>query len=204
MYAPEHFQIEDKQVLLAFMRQHVFAVLVSERDGAPFATHLPLLAEQASPGIKLRGHVARANPHWRSLSLKPDALAIFHGPHAYVSPSLYHSRAAVPTWNYIAVHAYGKVRLLEAESDKVALLESMIGCFEPSYKAQWDALAQDYRHNMLGGIVAFQIEVERLEGKFKLSQNRPADDRARVADALLASPESGAAEIATWMKRLAL
>ena len=112
MYIPKSFQVTDPEVLAAFIRAHSFATLVSAVDGTPFATHLPLLLDQGT----LLGHVARANPHWQAFDGQREALAIFHGPHAYISPTWYATGPAVPTWNYAAVHVYGAPRLIEGEA----------------------------------------------------------------------------------------
>ena len=172
MYIPEFNRLEDTAAALRFMRANSFAIVVSAADGSPFATHIPVLVTESAGGILLRGHVARANPHWKMLEQERETLAIFHGPHAYISPGLYASRESVPTWNYAAVHAYGQARIFhEAEPLTEVLLET-IAQFEQAYLEQWRGLNENYRAKMLSHIVGFEIAVERLEAKFKLSQNR--------------------------------
>lgn len=190
----------------AFMGVHRFATLVTNVDGEPFATHVPLLLEPApAPYGTLRGHMARANPHWRSFASAP-VLAVFHGPHAYVSPSWYLSDGpAVPTWNYTVVHAYGNARLLEGD-DVHTLLRALVESEEAANEPRWrmESLDPAYVEHMAAQIVAFEIPIQRLEGKAKLNQNRPAADRRNVADALGSSPDAGVRDLAGLMEELAL
>ncbi|HET7100651.1 MAG TPA: FMN-binding negative transcriptional regulator, partial [Terriglobia bacterium] len=200
LYIPELNRLEDTAVALRFMRANPFAVLISAGEGSPFATHIPVLVAEAAGGILLRGHVARANPHWEMLEQERETLTIFHGPHAYISPSLYGSRESVPTWNYVAVHAYGRARVFhEADQLTDVLLES-ITVFEQAYLEQWRGLNENYRAKMLSQIVGFEIAVERLEAKFKLSQNRPRADQARVIQSLESSADSAISGVARLMK----
>ena len=186
MYLPRHFAESDRARLHALMREHEFATLVTVVEGKPFATHLPLLLDpdRGEHGVLL-GHMARANPQWRGFDGTAEALAIFAGPHAYVSPRLYATHPSVPTWNYAAVHAYGAPRLLEEEAAR-GLLARTVARYEGTGDGAWsmDGLPEDYVAGMLRGLVAFEIEIARIEGKFKLSQNRPEEDRRRVAAAL--------------------
>ncbi len=188
------------------MRANPFAILISSTDDGPFATHLPLfvLTQVCDNGsqakILLRGHVAKANPHWRYLEQEPQCLAIFHGPHAYVSPSNYGARESVPTWNYAAVHVYGNARLFSSEDDLRLMLDELIHTFEPAYRDQWESLSQKYRENMLRQIVGFEIAVTKVEGKFKLSQNRTPEDQARVMASLGQSEDSTISGVARMMR----
>ena len=194
MYIPNAYREDDQAALVAFMRANSFATLVSFHNGASVATHLPLVVEVADGGVTLTGHVAKANPQWQAFGAG-EALAIFQGPHAYISPGNYAAHESVPTWNYIAVHAYGVPVPLSAADDQAALeamMATMIGAYEPAYHAQWEGLSARYRDGMLRGIVGFTIAVSRLEGKAKLSQNRSADDQQRVAHTLLASHDPAA------------
>jgi len=185
MYIPPAFRVEDLETLHAFMRRYSFATLVTVADGEPFATHLPLLLDAAcGPYGTLRGHVARANPQWRQLA-SGGPLAIFQGPHAYVSPSWYEAELAVPTWNYTAVHAYGAARLIEDADELLALVRELTAVYEAPRPEPWRMdLPEDWLRNLARGIVGFELEITRLEGKWKLSQNRPEEDRERVAAAL--------------------
>ncbi len=125
MYILNAYRVEEKAELLAFMHQNSFATLVSIVDGSPFASHLPLTVVDNGEQILLRGHFAKANPHWRAHENGGELLTIFHGAHAYISPSQYETQEAVPTWNYIAVHAYGTMRLLAAGAETIATLEQL-------------------------------------------------------------------------------
>ena len=200
MYVPKAFREDDVARLHGFLRAWSFALLVTDVDGEPVATHLPLvLDERAAPDGRLIGHVARPNPQWRAFDGRRQALAIFSGPHAYVSPTWYATAPAVPTWNYAAVHAYGRPRVLEgldATRDAVARL---VAVHDPAWRLA-DQPA-DFIAGMLRGIVAFEMPIERLEGKLKLSQNRPAADRPGVVRALRSGGAPGRA-VAELMEEL--
>src|SRR6266480_3789008 len=182
MYIPEFNRIEDRAIALAFMRANPFAILVSTTDGGPFGTHLPLLIDESADQITLRGHVAKANPHWQMIGQKEahESLVIFHGPHAYISPALYEIRESVPTWNYATVHAYGRGKILPADGDKHQVLAELTSQFDSSYLSQWNSFDEQYRSRMLNHIVAFEIPVTRIEAKFKLSQNRTKVEQENV------------------------
>lgn len=187
MYIPKHFKQEDKAKLIKFMREFNFAVLVSAKNGKPVGTHLPFLIDEKNGSILLKAHMAKANPQWKEFSEDREVLVIFQEPHAYISPSLYEHKLNVPTWNYIAVHAYGLPEINKSDEQNIVLLESSFSVFESSFKKQWDELPQDYRSKLLKGIVGFEIRVTKLEGKFKLSQNKTENERDKVADSLLKS-----------------
>ncbi|MCX8005691.1 MAG: FMN-binding negative transcriptional regulator [Burkholderiaceae bacterium] len=203
LYLPSHFEITEPARLRAVIDAHPLATLVSVADGAPCFTHLPLLAREEAGRLVLFGHVARANPHAAVLCDGTEAVALFRGPDAYVSPRLYTTRAAVPTWNYIVVHAYGRIRRVDDDDGKERILKALIDAHDPDYRAQWDDLDEDFRARMKGAIVGLTLTVSRLEGKFKLSQNRPAQDRANVCAALDGS-DDGARKMAAWMRRLGI
>ena len=201
MYVPEHFRLRQDAEAVAFMRANPFAILVSTTDDGPFATHLPLFVRAVEEKIILHGHVARANPHWRYLQQQPLCLAIFHGPHSYISPSNYAARESVPTWNYAAVHVYGNARLFSTEPEVHAMLGELIETFEPAYRMQWEELSQKYRENMLRQIVGFEIVATRIEGKFKLSQNRTREDQANVIASLEKANDTVVSGVADMMKQ---
>lgn len=184
MYVPEHFRVEDQATAIAFMRANPFAILVSTTDDGPFATHVPVVIRETAGQTTIRGHVAKANPHWRYLEEQPHCLMIFHGPHSYISPTNYATRENVPTWNYGAVHAYGEARTFSEPSDLLNMLHDLIPTFEAAYAEQWANLSEPYRSRMLSHIVGFEIEVTKLEVKFKLSQNRTRDEQQNVIDSL--------------------
>jgi transcriptional regulator len=200
VYIPEYFRINDRTAALAFMEANPFAILVSASGGVPFATHIPVLADEREDHLVLIGHVARANPHWQMFEQEQESLVIFHGPHAYISPSLYESRESVPTWNYAAVHAYGRATVLRDAARLEEILVETIQTFDPPYLDQWFALRKEYRERMLGQIVGFEIVVTRMEAKFKLSQNRSKQDQASVMESLETSEDSWVSGIARLMK----
>jgi transcriptional regulator len=206
MYTPKFNQVTDRALLIEVMRTNSFAILFgppsgSASDNSPSATHLPLVVKDECEHGVLEGHFARANPHWKSLA-EQETLVVFSGPHSYVSPMLYAEPLSVPTWNYIAVHAYGTLSLIEDEPDKDALLAGLIATNEPAYATQWRQMPEGFRRSMLAGIVGFRIPIARIEGKFKLSQNRPQADRLHVR-ATHATGDSDQQALASWMARLA-
>lgn len=180
------------------MRANPFAILVSSRESEPFATHVPVVIRENGHEIRLRGHVAKANPHWQYLSENGRCLAIFHGPHAYISPRHYETRENVPTWNYGAVHTYGNARTFSTVRELLSMLDDLIPTFEAAYAEQWSSLSEAYRNRMLNHIVGFEIAVDRIEAKFKLSQNRSRREQQNVIDSLTGSSDtiiSGTAEL---------
>jgi transcriptional regulator len=205
MYTPKFNQVSDRALLIEAMRAYSFAILFGPQtdpasDDSPVATHLPLVVKEEGEHGLLEGHFARANPHWKSLAGR-ETLVVFSGPHSYVSPTLYAEPLSVPTWNYIAVHAYGKLSLVEDEPGKDALLTGLIKLHEPNYAENWRAMPEGFRRSMLAGIVGFRIPIARIEGKFKLSQNRPEADRRNV-QAAHAGGNSDQQALAAWMARL--
>ena len=203
MYTPAFNAITDRALLLELMQTHSFAVLFGHGvDGAPTATHLPLVVKNEGPHGLIEGHFAKANPHWQALA-GHETLIVFSGPHAYISPTHYAEELSVPTWNYIAVHAYGTLQLVEDAEAKDALLKSLIAQHEPAYAERWHALPQGFKRTMLAGIVGFRMPISRIEGKLKISQNRPANDRANIR----AAQQSGSQDeqsLAAWMQRLGI
>lgn len=200
MYIPAFNRATDDDEVLAFMKRYAFATLVTAKDGLPTATHLPFTVERRGEELFLTSHFARANPQWKDLE-SHKALVIFSEPHAYISPQHYDHSTNVPTWNYIAVHAYGDGRLLTDPSDAVRVLEGMIDTYEAGYRDQWNALPDDYRMKMLKGIVAFEVKVTELQAKKKLSQNRSDAERERIIDALAASADTNEKAIAAVMDK---
>jgi transcriptional regulator len=204
MYMPPQFNAKDAATALELMRAHPFATLISnDDDGLPFVTHLPLVAEQGADGeLVLFGHCARPNPHWRYLQARPQAVATFLGPHAYLSPSVYPDLARVPTWNYLAVHCTVEARLIEAPEAKDALLKKLIGEHEPAYAQQWRDLGEAFQHKMLAGIMGFSLHVRALQCKVKLNQHRRESHAAMHAMYGAGTPDEKA--LAVWMERLGL
>jgi transcriptional regulator len=205
MYIPKHFEETRIDVLHDLMRAHPLAALVTQNGGRLDANHIPLeIAPEPAPFGTLRGHVARANPVWRDVSQNisedVEALAIFQGPNAYVSPSWYPTKSStglvVPTWNYAVVHAHGPLRVIEDRLWLRGLVERLTNRYEAGMSQPWkvtDAPA-DYIDKLLDTIVGLEIPITRLSGKWKVSQNRPPADREGAADGLLErGGESGAA-----------
>lgn len=184
MFIPSSFKMSDPEEMFAFMRTYSFATLVTQGESGMVATHLPLLLN-TSMGLNgtLLGHMARANPQWRDIA--GEALVIFSGPHAYISPTWYEASGTVPTWNYVTVHAYGRAELIENRVALHEVLTRTVAFYEQGMPAPWSYDVTDPDLNkMLGGIVGFRIEISRLEGKAKLNQNHPEERRQKVIRAL--------------------
>lgn len=202
LYVPGHFDMRDRAAVARLLHDHPFATLVTPTAAEPFVSHVPLLhVADREPHGTLLGHFARANPHAAGVA-SAESIAIFHGPHAYVSPSWYaEPAAAVPTWNYAVIHAHGSVEFVRDPAETRAILDALIHRFESHRDAPWQpGLDRDRMDAMVAAIVGFRIKVRRLDAKFKLSQNRPPDDRSRVAAALAAEGHADARATADWMR----
>jgi transcriptional regulator len=204
MYTPKTFAEDDSTKLHALMQEYNFAILVTAQpDGLPVATHLPFLldAERGTYGTLLC-HMARANPQWLSLDSAHDVLVIFQGPHAYVSPSWYEEALSVPTWNYAVMHAYGKARIIENTTELYTMLQALVQKSEAQFEKPWQfQLPDSFVQQKMRGTVGIEIEITRLEGKFKLSQNRPASDQERVAATLHNSSDELSVGVAELMEK---
>jgi transcriptional regulator len=201
MYIPSFNKFDNEQEAVSFMQRYSFATIVTSVNDVPVATHLPFLVEQRDNKIILLSHFAKANPQAAQIVDK-SALVIFTEPHAYISPSNYEKDTNVPTWNYLAVHAYGKATLL-AEGQKTAdLLAHTINTYEADYLKQWNGLPDDYKQKMMKGIVAFEIVVDDLQAKKKLSQNRSAHEQENIINTLSKSKETTENEIAKYMANM--
>ncbi|WP_397569557.1 FMN-binding negative transcriptional regulator [Schlesneria sp. T3-172] len=199
MYTPNSFRISDTSELHAIIRKHSFAMLVTHGKSGMTATHLPLLfdAGENSHGVLL-GHMARANPQWRET--EGEVLVIFPGPHAYISPTWYETPRTVPTWNYVTVHAYGSLQLIEDRDRLHDILTRTVTVYEERMPKPWSYDINDPEmEKMLKSIVGFQINVSRLEGKAKLNQNHPEERRRRVIRALESQPGDDSRDIAKRM-----
>jgi transcriptional regulator len=208
MYLPPQFSSPDLADAIVLMRSHSFATLISNDDqGSPFLTHLPLhlqTSEQsnAATGLRLLGHVAKANPHWRYLRDRNTAVVSFLGPHAYMSPTVYPDRMRVPTWNYLAVQCRVQASVIEDEAAKDQLLSRLIDDYDPAYLAQWRSLDAEYRRKMLAGIVGFELAVIDCQCKLKLNQHRP--EALAALRASYAGGNDNGRELLKWMDRLKL
>ena len=205
MYSPKFNQITDRAILIEAMQAYSFAILFGPQSTpdapAPLvATHLPLVVKDEGEHGLIEGHFAKANRHWQSLAGR-ETLVVFPGPHSYVSPANYVDPLSVPTWNYIAVHAYGTLQLVEDDPGKQALLARLIQANEPAFAEQWRGMPDAFQRTMLAGIVGFRISISRIEGKFKISQNRDPQERINVHAAHAAGTADQQA-LAAWMARL--
>ena len=206
MYLPSAFRQDDLAELHAQLQASPLALLTSAGAAGVQASHLPLLlAPDEGEFGTLYGHFARANPHWRDLQGGAEALAVFSGPDAYISPGWYPAKAehgkVVPTWNYIAVHARGPVELIEEPERLLQIVSRLSDQHESGRERPWavsDA-PREYLDSMLRAIVGFALPIRRLEGKWKLGQNRSAADQAGVRDGLASSPSPGDRELAARM-----
>ncbi|MBI3452194.1 MAG: FMN-binding negative transcriptional regulator [Rhodospirillales bacterium] len=203
MYVPAAFACADVATIHDAIEAYSFGALVTTGSDGIVASHLPFVLDRTrGPNGALLVHLARANPQAQT----PDgasAMAIFSGPHGYVSPTWYSAHPSVPTWNYAAIHAYGRLRRIEDAADLEAILRRLTDRYENGRPAPWsiDGLSADYRNSMLRAIVGFEFAVERLDGKFKLSQNRSSGDRRQVIAALAASGSADDRALADFMTR---
>jgi transcriptional regulator len=202
VYLPPHFTETRPDILAAHIERHDFALLVTNGAGGMIASQIPVLSETRDGVLRLQGHLARANPQVADLAAGGEALMIFAGPHAYISPGWYEAGPAVPTWNYASVHAYGTVRPIDDAGWLRGLLRRLSDRHEAREAVPWrmDDLPAPYLASMLKGIVGLELAVARLEGKFKLSQNRPAGDRPRIIAALEARGDADSRGVAQLMR----
>ena len=201
LYIPRSFSFEDRAGQADFIDRFGFATLVTA-DGADIqVSHLPLLLDRER-GV-LIGHMARPNPHAVLLQLNLPSVAVFHGPHAYVSPVWYASDAAVPTWNYSVLHAHGRLRAMEDETQLIDTLTRLVQHFDRDVPAALER-SMKAMQPLLRGIVGFEMPIERIDAKHKLSQNKSQADRAGVLNGLQHAAEANGRELAQWMVELGL
>ncbi len=204
MYTPKPFEVRDLAEMHAMMDRWSFATLVTDDDGHLIGSHLPFLIDpkRGAQGM-LMSHMARANGQWRTFAEAGEALVLFQGPHAYISPSWYTVQPSVPTWNYAVVHAYGVPRIVEDPERVMQILRATVTKHEAIFDQPWPMdLPPAYLENMMRGIVAFEIELTRLEGKHKLSQNRSLIDRQAVIEALEGYDDALEYEVAQMMRAI--
>lgn len=202
MYVPSLFKEERPEALHEVIRQNGFATLVSTGEAGLMASHLPLLLDaDRGPHGTLIGHFARANSHWRDLEDGRELLVIFQGPHAYISPTWYVDPQNVPTWNYVAVHAHGAARLIHDEEGLLRVLRGLVGFYEGRGEGVWQVPWPDeYVGTLIQAIVGFEIEITRIEGKFKLGQNRSRPDAAGAVAGLERQGDPVGLAVADLMK----
>ncbi|MBA6231992.1 MULTISPECIES: FMN-binding negative transcriptional regulator [unclassified Colwellia] len=200
MYIPSNIKIDDISIAHNFINEFGFGVIVTS---SLTGTHIPFVLhnEEGEKGV-LYSHCARANKHWQELH-GSDVLIIFMGPHSYISPSWYAQSPGVPTWNYSAVHAYGKVSLLN-DTQTLEVVEEVVNKYEPDLLVKRDIITDEFRDKLLSGIVGFKIEISDIECKLKLGQQRKAEDQSGVYNALLNSSDFDAQSLAQHMKKLSV
>ena len=201
MYVPPSFLETNQTILHDFIEQHSFATLISSHESEPVASHLPLLLDrEAGPQGRLIGHMARANSQWQ-MAANQRVLAIFHGPHAYISPGWMEAQNVVPTWNYVSVHAYGTLRLIEDRGHLRDILQRTVDQYESMREQPWSMASPgaDFIEKLLGAIVGFEIDIDRLEGKWKLNQNHPPERRGKIQRGLRETGRHDELQIAELM-----
>jgi transcriptional regulator len=198
MYIPSSYRIDAPEKIHAFIHAHGFASLITQtKDGGAFASHLPvLLDEREGVNGRLRSHMARANPQWQHFAAGEEVLCIFHGPHSYISPSCYVMQHTVPTWNYAAVHVYGRPEIVDRPALKQIVLDTTAK-YESGMPTPWKiSLSESEMEGMCRAIVGFAIEITRVEAKFKFGQNRSSEDQQSMLRALQSSPDAGSRSLA--------
>lgn len=187
--------------MVAFMKAYSFATIVTVKDNIPVATQLPFWVDDSAGKLRLISHFALANEQAKYLEGN-TSLVIFSEPHAYISPAHYDKKESVPTWNYMAVHAYGQAKVIAGENAVAGVLEQTIRFYEPGYLQQWDSLPDKYKKGMMKAVVAFEIEVTDLQGQKKLSQNKTAAERQRIIEHLEKSENTVETAIARSIREL--
>ena len=201
MYIPNQFNVTNEAEKIDFMRRYSFATIVTIKNDIPIATQLPFFIDNRSNKLVLSSHFAMANEQTKYIE-NNTSLVIFTEPHAYISPVHYDKKESVPTWDYIAVHAYGKAKIVKDEAAVINLLEQMIQFYDENYMAQWKGLSDKFKKGMVKGIVAFEIEVADLQGQKKLSQNKNEAERQKIIEHLDRSDNSVEKEIASYIRNL--
>jgi len=194
MYVPKHFSVTEQEEIFSFLDANAFGQLISVADNRPTSSHLPFLV--STDRSYLRCHLARQNSHWQTLEGQ-QVLVTFQGPHDYISPGWYQT-PGVPTWNYQALHIYGRCRVFEEPEAIATVVEALSKRYESGFDNPWEP---EYREAMLKAIVGVEIEIEELQCKYKLSQNRPAQDHQTVIDKL---DELGSESLAQAMRKTLL
>lgn len=201
MYIPAANRIQDQEKIRAFIHTHGFASVITHNGTSPWVSHLPVLLDHAPSGDTLRSHMARANEQWRHFASGQEVLCVFHGPHAYVSPSWYVSKIAVPTWNYATVHVYGKARVEDDASFARKVLDDTTSKYESKMNNPWKmSLPEETISSLMNAIVAFSIQIVRVEAKFKLGQNRPTEDQDSMLAFLEKSADPASRSLASFTK----
>jgi transcriptional regulator len=213
MFVPAQYRTLDGSWLAELMQHNPLALLLTngKTGEVPYATHLPVIFQQPPPaqppadlsGTVLLGHLNRANPHWRTLEPTTKSVLVFTGPHAYVSPTVYRTEPAAPTWNYTAVHVHGQLQKIESAAESLDVVQSTVRAFEADFGAAWDMSPSiEYFHKLLPAVGAFRFVVTHADGMFKLSQEQDAEVKERVASSFANRECSRHRATADLMKRL--
>lgn len=199
MYIPKHFQMDDEEVIYDFIEKHGFALLFSQHKGEPYATHLPL--ELNKDEHALYGHFARTNEQWKDIE-NQQVLVVFQGPHCYISPTWYETTKAVPTWNYVTVHVYGQLEIIEDGKVIYDSLDDLVNKYEgPDSPYNLAEIEPGFIDGMMKGIVAFKINITKIEGKAKLSQNHPRERQELIIKQLESTSIQNDLQVAALMRK---
>lgn len=200
MYIPKINIMQDRERIVAFMQRFSFATIITANDDIPVATHLPFLVREEEGELYLYSHFAKQNDQWKDISNR-KILVVFNEPHAYISPSLYEQEQNVPTWNYLAVHAYGYGELITGLDAVKELMEATIDNYEAPFRAQWERLSEKYINGLMAGVTGFRIKVTELLAKEKLSQNKTKQEQLNIIASLSSCPDSAAQITAEYMQQ---
>ena len=199
MYIPKHFQLKDEEKIYDFIEKYSFATLFSQHNGEPYATHLPLTLNKGESA--LYGHFARPNEQWKDIEYQ-QVLAVFQGPHCYISPSWYETTMAVPTWNYLSIHLYGKMEIVEDQKVIFDSLNDMVKKYEsPDSPYNLNDVDSRFIEGMSKGIVVFKIKITKMEAKAKLSQNHPVERQELIIKHLENTSQQDNIQVACLMKK---
>lgn len=199
MYIPKHFNMDDEEVIDDFIEKYSFATLFSQHNGEPYATHLPLILNKSERA--LYGHFARPNEQWKDAE-NQQVLVVFQGPHCYISPSWYETTKAVPTWNYVSIHLYGKMEIVEDRKVIFESLNDLVTKYEsPNSSYHLSDVEPSFIEGMSKGIVAFRIKISKIEAKAKLSQNHPIERQELIIKHLENTSQHDNLQVATLMKK---
>ncbi|MBB6238049.1 transcriptional regulator [Pedobacter sp. AK013] len=201
MLISNNFKFDNQSEQIAFMKRYSFATIITSHNNLPIATQLPFVVNEKNGKVLISGHFAKANEQVKYIE-QYTSLIIFAEPHAYISPSHYEKHESVPTWDYISVHAYGKAHIISDEKAKEEALKEMIRYYEKEYLLQWDSLSEKFKQGMMQGIVAFEMEVNNIQGKKKLSQNKSEQERKNIVAQLENSNNAVERELAPFIKNL--
>ena len=200
MYIPKINMMHDRERIVAFMQRFSFATIITAHDNVPVATHLPFLVKEEGGELYLYSHFAKQNEQWKDIT-DQQVLVVFNEPHAYISPSHYEKEQNVPTWNYLAVHAYGKGELITEPAALKELMEATIDFYEAAFRTQFEQLSEKYVNGLIAGVVGFRITITQLLAKEKLSQNKTIKEQQHIITSLSSAPDTAAEITAEYMQQ---